>query len=914
MKAEKSSLYKKKSTKMLTTLGVAWILSAGIFFQRAEAAILFQQDSFADIGSEGLVLDFLDQATGNITIQFGTTLGEFIQWNASDLRFEISSSLDFNSNEIIEARIENVSSLPGGAIGLGSSGNGRIVQLTVADSTAPGCISTTCEIGTYIWDGSAWILLSVTDQTATKIVTVGPTGDYATIEDATAYTSTISASIIILEPGVHVVTTDVDLENTTVIGSDIKTCTIDVQGAGILSVKNTTFEYLTIDIDPGITADMGMDIIYLPSSNSSFTAIETDILIPSGKVLIDSSAGTPPVVNASFRNSTQSSGTGTLVKAQASANLDLSSTFTMIDLVDAFPLRLVDWDATIIGGANVVTSGTITSVPARNILVSPGMNIQAAIDSLGSAGGTIKLLIGTHEITQPLNIDNDSVSLVGEGSASILRTQSGTWTGGTGENDAVIQVGSSDGTSPANNVEIENFQIEAGADTHGVSINGGSENKVIDMVLTSTGAKTSTHTAIVFTDGSATVGERFTATRNIINNDAPVNRWVDGIHFDGNADFAGQLFGYGNGIRDSIISENVVSEAAETSYAFSEVSASSVFSNRARNLAFSPTAFGMFFNDCEDVIIINNTMEGANAAATGISLFDNVDNTSVIGNAVRGGPSSFAVGIDNNAATNERNIITDNQFASVSTTIVDAGTNAKLETNHHRATTDPTVNDDINDGYDVGTFWINTSTNLTFINVDSTAGAAIWLDVDYRFATSTPPATCSASFAGQTFMDTDSGIVYVCDTSNGRNKWLSTQDNVIFGDESGNCSTLGNPGNEEGCTVDWGNGLGSDGSTDLGFYIPHDITVTGFGFSADNDSCFFGSFDVEVWSTGSNSDDNNYSFDTNIATGLTGQAHNSNSLNIDIDGDQYILWGIDNNCTQTIDDWNVVLYYRTHHT
>ena len=44
MKAEKSSLYKKKSTKMLTTLGVAWILSAGIFFQRAEAAILFQQD------------------------------------------------------------------------------------------------------------------------------------------------------------------------------------------------------------------------------------------------------------------------------------------------------------------------------------------------------------------------------------------------------------------------------------------------------------------------------------------------------------------------------------------------------------------------------------------------------------------------------------------------------------------------------------------------------------------------------------------------------------------------------------------------------------------------------------------------------------------------------------------------------
>ncbi|MCA9373637.1 MAG: hypothetical protein R3B71_03825 [Candidatus Gracilibacteria bacterium] len=906
-----------KRTNILATLGIAWLLSAGTSFHQTNAAILFQDDSFADVESGGLVLDFLDQATGNITIQFGSTLGEFIQWNATDLRFEISDDIDLNSNQIVEARVENVTAMPGGALGLGVGGTGRIVQLTAVDSIAPGCTGPNCQPGTYAWSGTTWIGLTGTTNVsnATKVVTVGPVGrDYTTIADAATYLNTVSAGIMLVDPGTFSITTAIDLENIEIVGKGNNLTTIDISAAGSLQIINSAFKDLTIDVDSGIAATSGLDVQQNGSYDSAINFQRVDFVVGSGKVAIDSTAGTPPVTDIDFINSTQSGGAGNLLLSVSSSGLDNTSTILVDDQLGVNPLRIADWDVTIIGGGNVLTSGTISTVPDRTIYVSPGMNIQGAIDSLGSSGGTIKLLIGTHSITAPLIITSNDITLVGEGSGTILSTTSGSWTGGTGENNATIQVGVSNGTAPVSNITIQNFQMEVGANTHGISINGGSENKVMDMVVTSTGAKTSTHTAIVFTDGSATIGERFTATRNIINNSAPANRWVDGIHFDGNADFAGQLFGYGNGIQDSIISENIVSEAAETSYAFSQVSASSVFSNRARNLAFSPTAFGMFFNDCADVIIINNTVEGANATATGISLFDNVDNTSVIGNAVRGGPSSFSIGIANNAATNAGNIIADNQFSSVTTTIVDAGTNAKLETNHHRATANPTVNDDINDGYDVGTFWINTATNLTFINVDSTAGAASWVAVDYRFAVSTPPATCNASFAGQTFMDTDSGIVYVCDTSNGRNKWLSTQDNVIFGEQSGNCGAGDSPGNEDGCAVDWGSSLGPDNATNVGFYIPHDITVTGFGFSADNDSCFFGSFDVEVWSTGSSSDDNNYSFDTNIATGLTGQAHNANNLNIDIDGGQYILWGIDNNCTQTIDDWNVVLYYRTHHT
>jgi len=186
-------------------------------------------------------------------------------------------------------------------------------------------------------------------------------------------------------------------------------------------------------------------------------------------------------------------------------------------------------------------------------------------------------------------------------------------------------------------------------------------------------------------------------------------------------------------------------------------------------------------------------------------------------------------------------------------------------------------------------------------------------DQQLRFRTrqsSSPPVTCSATVAGMQWMDTDNGMNYICDTSNGRNKWLTTQDVVIFGDENGSCTAGADPNSNASCNVDWGNGLGTDGGTVVGFYLPHNITITGYGFSEDNDACTSGSFDLEVWGTESSTDDNNYKLQAEVATGLTGQAHNSNSSNVDIKGGQYILWGIDNNCGQNIDDWNLILYYR----
>ncbi len=123
----------------------------------AQAALLFQEDTFNTIDSDGIILDNNNNTGGDISIKFGATLGETIKWNGST--FDFSDAIDMNSNQLIEARLENLSALPGGASGPGAV-TGRIVQLTSSDSTAPGCTTNPCSAGTYIWNGTIWERIS----------------------------------------------------------------------------------------------------------------------------------------------------------------------------------------------------------------------------------------------------------------------------------------------------------------------------------------------------------------------------------------------------------------------------------------------------------------------------------------------------------------------------------------------------------------------------------------------------------------------------------------------------------------------------------------------------------------------------------------------------------------------------------
>jgi len=50
--------------------------------------------------------------TGNVSLQFGDTLGEYLQWDATNSRFSLSSSLSFEGNEIQDVRLENLALAP----------------------------------------------------------------------------------------------------------------------------------------------------------------------------------------------------------------------------------------------------------------------------------------------------------------------------------------------------------------------------------------------------------------------------------------------------------------------------------------------------------------------------------------------------------------------------------------------------------------------------------------------------------------------------------------------------------------------------------------------------------------------------------------------------------------------------------
>jgi len=193
-----------------------------------------------------------------------------------------------------------------------------------------------------------------------------------------------------------------------------------------------------------------------------------------------------------------------------------------------------------------------------------------------------------------------------------------------------------------------------------------------------------------------------------------------------------------------------------------------------------------------------------------------------------------------------------------------------------------------------------------------------WFDAD-----PVPPATCEFATYGRTFVDTDTGISYVCDPS--RDKWLSIETMALFGDESGTCNDGNTLDDDSSCNVDWGNGLGpnqggDDEPLELGLYIPYNFTIIAAGFSSEDTECTTdGSFALEIWGTDSNTDDETYpgTSQIDIVTGLSNtEVYNDNNLDVDVDGDQYTIWGIDNDCSgggDDINDWNMIIYLKWRH-
>lgn len=180
---------------------------------------------------------------------------------------------------------------------------------------------------------------------------------------------------------------------------------------------------------------------------------------------------------------------------------------------------------------------------------------------------------------------------------------------------------------------------------------------------------------------------------------------------------------------------------------------------------------------------------------------------------------------------------------------------------------------------------------------------------------SDPPGECNAIRSGHLWMNTDTGLLMVCDASANRNAWLSTTDLSVIGEQSDFCGAGEDIGSEEDCAMDYGDDVGAGTRTGIGLFLPRPIMITGYGFSTDDDSACRrgGNFDIEAWGSRNSANDNIYLLETNVASNLTGEANSASNLAVPVAGDQYVLLGLNNNCRSSIDDWNLVIYYRWRH-
>jgi hypothetical protein len=653
-------------------------------FPEANALITFQDDTFHDIDSEAILIDANDTGSQDTSIQFGNdvTPGQnaILRWDIVTDELQLTNGDYSDGSPDIERsnlsfEIEVAAALPGGAdgpdgpVGDPLTARGRLVQLTSTDLTAPGCtVNPNCAAGTYIWDGGAWLSLvgAPTSTNLTKVVTVGSVGaDYTDIDTAAAYLQTRGGGIMLLSAETHVVTTAVNLTNVIMVGKDASRSIVDISGAGQFDSFDTTYEFLTLDVN-AITATYALDV---QAGSTSLIANFVDINVQdSGDSLIDSSAGTAPTATLKLIKSNDSGGAGDILKTVAGGNLNAASNIFIDSRSGDSPLEVNDWPVTLAGGGSVSTTGIITPIPADSITVSPQMNLQGAIDSIESVGngGLITLLPGTHTLIATLTIQDHNIVLQGFGDASVISV-SGVATGVTA---AAIQIGTADGTAPVNGVVLKDFKLEVtgtGAnDIHGLRAAGGTDliidNVTVQKVSGASGTGATAHMGIHFIDGTALQLVRPVIINSRVFGNGPGNYFTDGIHVTSDPVFPG-VFGNNQGVSAALIDGNNVDFVAETSYVFVGVDNSSLFNNRATRMGVGGGGYGVFMGAVTNTTMTANVFSGSldtNAIAIGIDSFNTgslkVTSDSLFnGNIVDGfgnGGVGFATGFQIGNATN----------------------------------------------------------------------------------------------------------------------------------------------------------------------------------------------------------------------------------------------------------------------
>jgi len=350
-------------------------------------------------------------------------------------------------------------------------------------------------------------------------------------------------------------------------------------------------------------------------------------------------------------------------------------------------------------------------ISTREVSSDSGTEYNYIADALTAAqdGDVISLSPGIHDVTDSVNVSLNSLTITGDG--AIIRALTASWVGGTTNNDALVNFGATDGTAPVNECAIEKVQLSVEPNIHGLQVNGGEDNRAINIHVSSTALKSSIRVGILFTDSVATSGKRFFVNDCLVDSSGSATAWVDGVHMDGNNTLS--TYGYGNGIVESLVRGNIVKYNLETSYVFVDCMDSAVFVNRSSDVSYSAGAIGMALIGCTDCLVNGNSVKTNNNAGSAAAMWlSNSTGCIVTANSFDGDGTSFPIGVhvrdgsDNNivgqntfrdctvaitiAAGSDANIINPNQYISgITTRIADASTTNRYVGNMREAAGNP---------------------------------------------------------------------------------------------------------------------------------------------------------------------------------------------------------------------------------
>jgi hypothetical protein len=129
--------------------------------------------------------------------------------------------------------------------------------------------------------------------------------------------------------------------------------------------------------------------------------------------------------------------------------------------------------------------------------------------------------------------------------------------------------------------------------------------------------------------------------------------------------------------------------------------------------------------------IQNNSIQGAsNGVTVAVDMRGDADDNSLANNNLSGGTNAWDTGFFLQAAAQDRNIVQMNRYTNVTVLVTDSGTNTRKEVAHHEGAVNPAVTDDRSKGYTIGTLWVNTALQTSYVLVSDTVGAAVWNPLD----------------------------------------------------------------------------------------------------------------------------------------------------------------------------------------